>query len=1016
MVLARKAQYASQKDWKSWTDLNTRLIGMYSDEKQFAQSVQIGQETLAQLSENPQDDSLIALTHLLMGENYYFMKQREASIEHFLAAYAYYQTTQKIELIVRSTLGLGNNYLILKKFDLADTTLRRALDYAKQDTTIAPVYFAQIYNNLLVLYFTLGDYSKALTFAPAALEYSLNREGVAPEQMIKDLTNAGVLYRILGDYDRAELYLRQALERDKSIGDPDYLSYNNLGALHVGRGEYRAAVPLLEQAVEIVRSQPKESIYSNYFSPYQNLADAYVHLEEWEKIKSLLDEILLLHQSNEQNIETTWLNLAKFYVARNQPSQANVYVQKSLDKLENRPQPDRSILSELYRLQAKLDLELRPDLSLEYCRKGIQILSLDSLPPGKIPVKTSLDQKQLMDILHIQGKAYERLSLNREDSIAHLVSSLHTWVALDSLMDQFLRFYPMEGAQYQLLRNAKPAYQSAIRIAYRLYKADVEPDKHAELGYYFSEKSKSVLLQARMREHTALQLGNIPLELQEKDKQLRDQMSFYRDQLFQERQKANPDSTKIQLWNKYLFDYQLEKDELIAQLQTDFPNYYRSRFQTTPVSIEELLASLKDEQAGIVMYSVGEQYLFSWLLKKEQNQSHFHFHRIPLHDQWKDGLTAFINKTRDYDRVVEYSKTQEFWSDYVRNAYHWYTQLLEPVLAHESPASAADLVIVPDGMLGYLPFELLLTELPASTQKIGEYSELAFVVRTWNVRYEYAASLLIQSTPFQNQSRELFAIAPEYTQTNDLLTMANGVRGESDRPYDMQWWPPLSFNQEEVRTISKIAKGSSLIGASAQEKSFRERASTYQVLHLAMHAFANDEAPLYSGLVFSQSDSSRRSSDKDPGNDGILYAHELYNLSLQAELAVLSACNTGIGKLAKGEGILSLARAFKYAGVPNTVMSLWQAEDQATASIMASFYQLLQKGVPKHEALRKAKLIYMDSSKSSHPFYWATFVLYGDDQAVTIRQSFEYQTWAIMLFAILIVLGIAGYFAKRNYI
>lgn len=1013
-VLAYKAQLTSQQDWEVWASMNIWLMDTYSSQKKYDQSIKIGHENIQQLEKEARYDSLLAHSYLLTGENYFFLNEREKSIEHLQTAFDYFLEKEATVLFVRCALGLGNNYLRTGRFSQADSTLKLALTHAEKDTATAPVYFAQIYNNLLVLYFIQGDYPKALEYAPEALAYSLNKEGVAPEQMIKDLTNAGVVYRRLGDYDRAELYLRQALETHQSIGDPDFSSYNNLGALYLAKGEYASAVPLLEQAVEIVRNQSKEDRQPNYFSAFQNLADAYLHLEKWTNIQSLLDETLSLHQEDPQNIETTWLNLAKLYQARNQPVKAKLYVEKGLAEVESQPNPDRSMLSELYRLQAELTLDQNPVLALQYCQQGMQILSLDSLSKGRIPVSTSPNPRQLMNILHIQGRAYEQLSMNHDDPVDYMLNGIQTWLAMDSLIDRFLRFYPMEGAQYQLLRNVQPAYQSAIRFAYRLFKAGIEPRKYAELGYYFSEKSKSVLLQARMREHKALHLGGIPEELREKDQQLRHNMSFYRDQIFQEQQRSQPDSGKIRLWNRYLFDYQLEKDELITHLQSNYPNYYRSRFQTTPADWESLLPALHDDQDRILMYSVGERFVFMWLLFSEEGTVQYRFQRISVDDAWKEQLSGFIRDIRDFDRVDEFSKTREFWQTYTDQAHHWYRELLEPVMSDVLQSGLGDLVIIPDGMLGYLPFELLLTDVPGDDITVGEYSDLAFVLKTWNVRYEYAASLLVQSSPFREMSRDLFAVAPVYEQAQHQ----QGTLRSAEQPIlsDIQWWPPLSFNQEEVSAIINIAEGTSLIGQAAQEQTFREQAMTYQVLHLAMHAFANDEAPLYSGLVFSQGNETTEEDKQDPANDGILYAHELYNLSLTAEMAVLSACNTGIGKLAKGEGILSLARAFKYAGVPNTVMSLWQAEDHATSEIMSSFYILLRKGLPKHEALRQAKMTYLEQNKKTHPFYWATFVLYGDDQELDIRRQINVKLWLFLLGGIILMLGIAGYFWKRNYI
>jgi len=132
--------------------------------------------------------------------------------------------------------------------------------------------------------------------------------------------------------------------------------------------------------------------------------------------------------------------------------------------------------------------------------------------------------------------------------------------------------------------------------------------------------------------------------------------------------------------------------------------------------------------------------------------------------------------------------------------------------------------------------------------------------------------------------------------------------------------------------------------------------------------------------------------------DGLLHAYEIYPRNLRADLAVLSACETGLGKWRKGEGMMSLARAFKYAGCPNIVMSLWQADDQTSADVMASFFSYLKQGLPKDQALRKAKLDFLDKgSGKQFPHYWAPFVLIGDDTPVELSSfGWSRQNWMLL--------------------
>jgi CHAT domain-containing protein len=184
--------------------------------------------------------------------------------------------------------------------------------------------------------------------------------------------------------------------------------------------------------------------------------------------------------------------------------------------------------------------------------------------------------------------------------------------------------------------------------------------------------------------------------------------------------------------------------------------------------------------------------------------------------------------------------------------------------------------------------------------------------------------------------------------------------------------------------------GDSFIGENSKKKYFLENNKNYSILHLAMHAEINNEYPQFNKLVFS---------------DGNLTASEIYLSNTRANLAVLSACNTGFGKLEKGEGVMSMARAFHFSGVPSVLMSLWKVPDKETKKIMVSFYKYLKKGEKKSDALRKAKIEYLKSTSDKnllHPFYWSGFVLNGNaDQLITNYSSYYYTIIGLVLISVI---------------
>jgi CHAT domain-containing protein len=222
----------------------------------------------------------------------------------------------------------------------------------------------------------------------------------------------------------------------------------------------------------------------------------------------------------------------------------------------------------------------------------------------------------------------------------------------------------------------------------------------------------------------------------------------------------------------------------------------------------------------------------------------------------------------------------------------------------------------------------------------------------------------------------------------------------------MYYFSPLPGAGEEVKKVSDYIQTTSFANFLAQENTFKKEAPDFDILHLAMHTIINDSLPMFSKLVFSKP-------DKNSTDDGFLNTYEIYNMKLNARLAVLSACETGSGKLQKGEGVMSLARGFIYAGCPSIVMTLWQVEDKSGVNIMADFYSYLSKGKRKDVALRMAKLKHLESSDplTAHPHYWLGYVNIGDSEPLYASNDIYF---VIFLFIAILVVFFDWYYRKKK--
>lgn len=251
----------------------------------------------------------------------------------------------------------------------------------------------------------------------------------------------------------------------------------------------------------------------------------------------------------------------------------------------------------------------------------------------------------------------------------------------------------------------------------------------------------------------------------------------------------------------------------------------------------------------------------------------------------------------------------------------------------------------------------------------------------------------------EQSADNLLALAPCYNSNNkDYQTLVDKLSKE--RGFELVSLPGI---KKEVQNISKYITGKVLIDNDAKESTLKSEISKYNIIHIASHGIVDNDNPEKSCMLLA----------RDNKDDGFLYLDELLNLSSNAELAVLSACNTGYGKLLSGEGIISLARGFFYTGIPSVVMSLWNLNDESSSELMGNFYKYLKQGLSKDEALRKAKLDYLQSSDAltSNPYFWAGFVCIGNNNPVVLSKKVNHQwLWGLLL---LIPVGLIIYYRKR---
>ncbi|HRI61902.1 MAG TPA: CHAT domain-containing protein, partial [Saprospiraceae bacterium] len=736
--------------------------------------------------------------------------------------------------------------------------------------------------------------------------------------------------------------------------------------------DFPQAVANAEKALTILETRCPDQ-YLLKIQIYLDLDNAYLEAQTYDKALAYLQKAMQVHEQHhiDEQIEITWYNLGYVYAMMGRYPQATAYLKRAIERYDPK-HPNFGKACRYMGFVFQRQGNLRGALAWQ--QKALQALT-DSFPYQDILANPAVQRvNSYSDFLFALREKAETLHqlAKKEQKPQFLEASLATYDVAMGLLDTMRAEY-QEGSRQFWNREARPIVEGAIGTALEMSQntGDV---KYLEQAFRYAEKSKALLLAEALRESAAKQKAGIPDELLQKEKDLKIDIAFYKRQIFREQQKTAADTSKILLWQKEVLDRRRAYEALLTELEKSYPAYYQIKYSQPLLNITAVQQAMPPNN-GLIEYFSGDSATYVFYIDRNSARGV----QMKADVGFSDQLESFFNNLRNRNQVLEQGRSQNAIAQYAKVAAALYSSLIAPV----SQKIPGQLIIIPDGNLSYLPFELLLTNDPGKTDN---YTNLPYLLKEAAVRYEYSASLALQPPVDKNPQSRFIGYAPGYTKEQPVTT-----RGDHNvcRETDAADFAALGNNQMEVLQIARLLGGKALLGDLATETHFKQHAAEPRILHFAMHGFLNDCDPLYSGLVFSRpGDVAGR--DANNGNmlqdsihedtDGFLHTYEIYNLRLNADLAVLSACNTGRGQLAKGEGVISLARAFKYAGCSNVLMSLWQADDQATAQIMQGFYRYLKEGKGKDTSIRQAKLDYLSAGNRNHPFFWGAFVLIGDDR------------------------------------
>lgn len=886
--------------------------------------------------------------------------------------------------------NLALPYAAKKEYETSKALLLKSTTILKaSQTKTAQNDLARNFNNLGRIYFQTGlmdsaEYYYNKSEKLRAKLYGTNKKGLAILYL-----NLGAFYSTISNFEKAETYYKKSKNIYEKLGLKESKNYYrtnlNLGFNYLQTKEYDNAISYLDKVIGC----PFPELNGQ---AHRHLAKCHFNLDNSKKANELyLKSIKILNPlDNPYQLGLSYSTYGEFLISENKPAEARGHLHKAKDifgKLFGANH--RDIALTVLKL-AKADL--KENKFEEALQKSQRVLNM--LVPGydegdytSYPgTEKLLNDGILTDAILQKGKIFYQKHL-ATNNIEDLKNAFEAYKKGLEIIETKRLTFEYQSNQLSLTQKAESDYDFMLNILTELYHKTSD-QKYLSLLFNFMERSKSAVLLATITDSKAKISANIPDSILTREKYLRTKINGLKKLIYDERQSSGKSNTdKISEWESMIFGTQQQYQYQREYIMKNFPEYYKLRLNPETLSLEETINHLSKGQA-ILEYSLLEEKVIIMLITKGQQKVFI----SPTPEKEINRMIESIRNNLIVKDFVNFNRKQ--FRSYVKETHQLYQSLVEPL---ESEIENKSLVFIPDGKMGFIPMELLLTKNYDTDQGYMDYKSLPYLIKKYPVSYAYSSTLLHKADLKKFPSKKkVFAMAPSYE--NISRTPVDSLFNHRQKTTLLM---PIPGAKQEVENISKIFRSDNWIGEEATESTFTEKATGYAILHLAMHTIVNDENPMYSKLVFYQ--------EKGQESDNLLNTYELFDLNLNAEMAVLSACNTGYGKLQRGEGIMSLARGFLYAGVPNIVMTLWPIEDAATADIMKQFYENLSDGMQKDDALRKAKLDFLENTDmlTAHPHFWASFVNIGPVKPISHTQSSRSVLWwvaAALLLGLVVVI------------
>ena len=709
------------------------------------------------------------------------------------------------------------------------------------------------------------------------------------ESCLKPLGN---LYTIIGDYENAENVIKQYyfIANLENNQQQKFASILNLSNVYQYSGKHLDAVNFLEKTIasEKLSNTQKGMLWNN-------LGNNYLASNNNKKAASCYKiSTTLLKKSNEnESLSNAYRNLALLN------NDLQLFEQAKETFLKNNNNSTRAI-AKLYYDEAFLYFQNDQIIESQNAVNRVFTTLIPSYSSSKsqLPKENLLyAETTLLDAFDLQAKLFLAQSQPKK-ALESYALSFH----IEELF-QLLLVYENSKIITQI-RNRNRT-EKCIEIYNLLYQKE-KKISYLESAFLLSEKTKSAVLK-----QSFFDKKNFSRE----EKLITEQLQNWNTTIIKEQQKLN--RANISIINEAI----KKQNELMLLLKLE--RNKRTKTSEKVLKIADLLSKLEKENAILVEYFMGNENVYIFTI--ENNSIKLSSIKTATTNS---KIVSFLDYFSDSNKIINSI------SKYNTENFSLYQTLQLPKKSRNK-----NLIIIPDGLLTFLPFEALITK----ETKATNFAKMSYLLNDFKIGYSNSANFYLNSIPFYHKKETILGVFPLFENSN----------------------LELAFSKNELENLRSNFNGKYLDKQEATFENFKKNEANYSILHLSTHASSGDIIEPASIRFIDQE---------------ILYS-ELYNLNLNPNLVVLSACETGIGKLYKSEGAMSVARGFQFAGAQNLLFSLWKVNDFTTSVLMEKFYKNVKNGNSFFESNHQAKLDFLNdetiSNAKKSPYYWASFVYYG---------------------------------------